>query len=577
MTAENVFNENFETKKEEEVKQEIKQKEYKISLEEIHKEEEQRQLLDLFNEHSDSSVQTIAQGEFKGKWYFGKQIELKSKKVDSIIMEDGTLLINTKMQYPQKKDYEQQIKDSRNFIEEYGFRVGKPLLTPENFWSKDSINLYIRKKNNVGECSLKKKLHSFKPLESIDCADSVVSVVSLSEKEEEGLNPLQVSLTLSYTTTLTTLTTLTALTTQTPKQAILIEKKSLENLLKLIQDYYMDVYDEKITTLTTSYILSTYLYELFDSIGYLFLCSDSGTGKTKWSNIIQYCSFNSINATNTTEAAMFRIVEQSKGTLFIDDYEKIQEDKKNSIDQLLKVGYKRGGKTCRAEKVGDNFVPVFFDVYCPKVITNTEGLDSITYSRCIPLHLIKTLSTKGALNPKSNDLFWQQIRDCCYIWAMENWKLVKKNYNDLDVSGLNNRDLELVKPILAVAKTFSEESYEEVLTTVKDIFANRDLFDFSSDWDYILFSSLQKYYKNNFAVGEWMQTKEILDIMLGNMVFDEDDKKRPSVKWTGRLLSRIDLFEKKREAAGVKYKLNLGNIEKYMKTRGWIKEEEPKP
>lgn len=557
MNDQSIFNENIESKKEEEVKQEIKQKEYKISLEEIHKEEEQRQLLDLFNEHSDSSVQTIAQGEFKGKWYFGKQIELKSKKVDSIIMEDGTLLINTKMQYPQKKNYEQQIKDSRNFIEEYGFRVGKPLLTPENFWSKDSINLYINNKS------------------------SVVSVVSLpTEKIGKELhlsnNSLEIALTQSYTTTLTTLTTLTTQTTQTPKQAILIENKSLENLLKLIQDYYMDVYDEKITTLTTSYILSTYLYELFDSIGYLFLCSDSGTGKTKWSNIIQYCSFNSINATNTTEAAMFRIVEQSKGTLFIDDYEKIQEDKKNSIDQLLKVGYKRGGKTCRAEKVGDNFVPVFFDVYCPKVITNTEGLDSITYSRCIPLHLIKTLSTKGALNPKSNDLFWQQIRDCCYIWAMENWKLVKKNYNELSVSGLNNRDLELVKPILAVAKTFSEESFNEVLTTVKDIFANRDLFDFSSDWDYILFSSLQKYYKNNFAVGEWMQTKEILDIMLSNMVFDEDDKKRPSVKWIGRLLSRIDLFEKKREAAGVKYKLNLGNIEKYMKTRGWIKEEEPK-
>jgi hypothetical protein len=44
----------------------------------------------------------------------------------------------------------------------------------------------------------------------------------------------------------------------------------------------MDVFDVKITTLTTHYIISTYLYELFDSIGYLFLCSDSGTGKIEF-------------------------------------------------------------------------------------------------------------------------------------------------------------------------------------------------------------------------------------------------------------------------------------------------------
>lgn len=541
-----------------------------INLEEIMKEEEQKEMMFILENHTDSSLQTLAQGEINGLWYFGKQLEVNKKKVDAVVLEDGTILINLKMQYPQKKDYQDKINEAKNGIEEYGFRVGRPLLTPENFWSKEGIKNYVK---NVVKCSQEKKLHSFKSLESGDSVENVVSVVSFPGKQEHGLESIPFSLGLSYTTTLTTLTTLTTQTAQTPKQAIWIEKKSLENLLKLVQDYYMDVFDVKITTLTTFYIISTYLYELFDSIGYLFLCSDSGTGKTKWANIIQYCSFNSINATNTTEAAMFRIVEQSKGTLFIDDYEKIEETKKNSIDQLLKVGYKKGGKTCRAEKVGDTFVPCFFDVFCPKVITNTEGLDSITYSRCIPIHLIKTLSTKGSLNPKSTDLFWQHIRDACYEWAMLNWREVKKNYLAINPDGLNNRDLELVKPILAVAKTFSDESYDEVLGTVKEIFANRDLFDFSSDWDYILFNALHKYY---FFDGnlpeEWIQTKKVLELMLQDMSFDEDDKKRPGVKWAGRLLSRIDLFEKRREAAGVKYRMSLELIERYMKTRGWLKQ-----
>lgn len=517
-----------------------------INLEEIMKEEQQKEMLCILNDHEDSSTKTLAQGEFNGKWYFGKQLDIKGKKVDAVVLEDGELLINMKMQYLRRKENEQKINDAIDFISDKGFRVGKPLLTPENFWSKESMKNYIESRKNV------------------------VSVVSAESKDmpQDYIN----TLTLSYTTTLTTLTTLTTQTAQQPELEVLINNKRLDNLIRLIQDYYMDVFDKKLTTLTTYYILSTYLYEMFDSIGYLFLCSDSGTGKTKWSTIIQNLSFNSINATNTSEAAMFRIVEQSKGTLFIDDYEKIEETKKNSIDQLLKVGYKKGGKTCRAEKVGDNFVPVFFDVFCPKVLTNTEGLDSITYSRCIPLHLIKTLSNKGMLNPKSSDAFWQQIRDCCYYWAMLNWKKVKLNYESIEVSDLNNRDLELVKPVLAVAKTFGQVEYETVLSSVKDIFANRDLFDFTSDWDYILFNALRKYFNENSVLkNEFIQTKEILDLMLADMFFDEDDKKRPSVKWVGRLLSRIDLFEKHREAAGVKYKLDLVSVEKYMKTRGWLK------
>lgn len=525
----------------------------KIDLQELEAEQQQQEMLNMLDQHEDSSIQTLAQGEFKGKWYFGKQLDIKSKKVDAVVLEDGSFLVNMKMQYPQKKEYETKINEAVNAISDFGFRVGRPLLTPENFLSKEAIKCYISDVKNV------------------------VSVVSLDSKNME--KRLEDYISISYTTTLTTLTTQTTQTTQEPKLEGIDNKKEnkvdinrLDSLIKWVQDYYMDVYDEKLTTLTTYYIIATYLYELFDSIGYLFLCSDSGTGKTKWASIIQSCSFNSINATNTTESAMFRIVEQSKGTLFIDDYEKIEETKKNSIDQLLKVGYKKGGKTCRSEKVGDTFVPVFFDVYCPKVITNTEGLDSITYSRCIPLHLIKTMNNKGKLNPKSTDLFWQSIRDCCYYWALVNWKEVKQNYASIHVDSLNNRDLELVKPILAVAKTFGEDKYEEVLGTVEKIFDNRDMFDFSSDWDFILFNALHQYFESpDPTVNEWIKTKDCLDLMLQHMNFDEDDKKRPSVKWVGRLLSRIDLFEKKREAAGVKYRLTLENVEKYMRSRGWIK------
>lgn len=507
-----------------------------INLEKLEEEAYKIKMKNIVLNSVDVKYQTLAQGEFKDHWYFGKQIDVDGKKVDAIIFDNGEVLINEQQLAKTKKEVEGRI----NHIKEAGLHYSKPLIQLDNKWSSKGINSFIEKCSSVGKCSY------------------------LSMSQNEGVD--ETSTTLYAPTTPTTLTT--------PNDSKPLIYTNITN----IQLHYMDLYKPELVTLTTCYILASYCYELFDSIGYLFFCSDSGSGKTKWSQIIQYCSFNSLNATNSSESALFRMTEQTKGLLSIDDYENIEEDKKNTIDQILKVGYKKGGQTCRSEKVGDNYVPAFYDVYCPKLITNTVGLDSITYSRCIPIHLLKTTTSKGRLNPNGNDLVWQNIRDACYLWVMENWKEVKNNYKFIDLEELNNRDLELVKPLLAIAKTISEDTYLELKNIVIDLFDNRDMFDFTNDWDYILFYALWKYKQNDSLTAEgWMTTKECLDLMLQEMHFEAEDKIKPGVKWVGKVLSRIDMFKKRRVAAGVEYVLSRESLERYMTSRGWLKKEEPKP
>lgn len=497
-----------------------------IDLQQLENEAYKIKMRNIVLNSVDVKYQTLAQGEFNEHWYFGKQIDVDGKKVDALIFDNGEVLINEQQLAKTKKEVEERI----NHIKEAGLHYSKPLIQLDNKWSSFGINAFIGKCSSVGKCSY------------------------LSMHEKEGVEQ-----------TSTTPTTPTTLTTQTTQSAIF-------TTIINIQLHYMDLYKPELVNLTSCYILASYCYELFDSIGYLFFCSDSGSGKTKWSQIIQYCSFNSLNATNSSESALFRMTEQTKGLLSIDDYENIEEDKKNTIDQILKVGYKKGGQTCRSEKVGDNYVPAFYDVYCPKLITNTVGLDSITYSRCIPIHLLKTTTDKGRLNPNGNDLVWQNIRDACYLWVMENWKTIKNNYSLIDVQELNNRDLELVKPILAIAKTIGEEEYLKLKKIVIELFDNRDMFDFTNDWDYILFHALYKYKEKDSLTAEaWMTTKECLDLMLQDMHFEPEDKIKPSVKWVGKVLSRIDMFKKRRIAAGVEYVLSKESLEKYMKSRGWLK------
>lgn len=518
---------------------------YEIDLEKIRKEDKEEQSLFTLLNHCDSEKLNLNQGKFNGHWYFGKSIEFNERLIDCIIFDDGKTLINWKQAYSSKdKNYTLV----NNEISDFGIEYSDSLIPLKNKWSKEGLVNFVgklKKASAVSVVSDRKEEMDVKlakrrlilPLNDYLLIHNIESTVS----------------TLAYTkTTSTTLTT--PLTT-----------------LKNIQKHYMDLADERLFTLTGLYIISTYCFELFNSIGYLFFCSDSGSGKTKYADIIRFCSFNSINATNPSEAVLFRIIQQTKGTLFVDDYENIDDKKKSAIDQILKVGYKRGGQTIRAEKIGDNYVPKFFDVYSPKVITNTIGLDSITYSRCIPIHLLKTTSVKGKLNPNDFDPVWQEIRDSCYEFVMVNWSGIEDCYNSLILDDFNNRDLELVKPLLAIAKYMGDDIFHETKSVLLKIFGERDMFDFADDWDFVLFDCVRDYFGDLIIKrSEWLSAKDLLDLMLPRLSIDEGNAK-PTVRWIGRTLTRIDLVGKRRVGKGVEYRFDTDNLLKYMQARGWYK------
>jgi len=161
----------------------------------------------------------------------------------------------------------------------------------------------------------------------------------------------------------------------TKETAPIIDKKELYTQIQSQLEKYMDVIDDRIYDLVTTYILGTYCYSLFKSYGYLFFNSDRESGKTKFMNLIELMCFNPINATNPSESALFRICELNCPTLLIDDYEGQDEERQRIINQILKVGYKRGGAVIRTERSkNDSFEVRSFEVYSPKVISNTQNL-----------------------------------------------------------------------------------------------------------------------------------------------------------------------------------------------------------
>jgi len=99
---------------------------------------------------------------------------------------------------------------------------------------------------------------------------------------------------------------------------------------------------------------------------------------------------------NLSTSSMFRLIQNSRCTLLIDETEKLANpERAQDFRGLLLCGYKKGEFVFRAEKTRkDRYKPESFEVYSPKMLANIRGLEDVLEDRCI------TIIMKRAKNPR---------------------------------------------------------------------------------------------------------------------------------------------------------------------------------
>ncbi len=344
-----------------------------------------------------------------------------------------------------------------------------------------------------------------------------------------------------------------------------INKRNLFYEIKNTYDYYLDVKDPRIFDIMTCFVIGTYCFTMFDAYGYPFVNSEKNSGKTKLTNITGYLAFNAINATNPTESALFRLCEANKPTFIIDDYEKIDDDKQRYINQILKTGYKKGGQTMRTESRNNMFSVKLFDLYSPKIINNTGDIDDITLSRCFIIRLLRTKTEKGKRSPDENDDIWQEIKNKIYTFIIQNWKAIYEIYKNYQSSKFNNRDLEVSKGILSVAKYIGDDIHQNIEDYLSDSFDDRDYIDYSTNKHYLLFKTIH----DHIDTSDYYTVKQIESWL------NKDPENFPTYKnysyWVGKTLSKIPIFKKnkKKKARGREYFISKDILEDYMGRQGY--------
>jgi hypothetical protein len=122
------------------------------------------------------------------------------------------------------------------------------------------------------------------------------------------------------------------------------EQRSLRELVRMVQHTirrYVDV-DIFYETLASYYVLFTWLYDSFNTVPYLRLLGDAGTGKSRFIQVVGAMCYRPMITTGAaTTSPIFRMLDQYRGTLILDEADYAKSDEAADIVKILNTGYQR--------------------------------------------------------------------------------------------------------------------------------------------------------------------------------------------------------------------------------------------
>lgn len=232
-------------------------------------------------------------------------------------------------------------------------------------------------------------------------------------------------------------------------------------------------------TLAAYYVMLTWLYDSFDTLPYLRVKGDYGTGKSRFLQVVGAMCYRPIVSTGAaTVSPIFRLLDTFRGTLVLDEADFQNSEESADIVKILNTGYQRAqGVVLRAGSKENDFSPEVFVVYGPKVIaTRRDFGDKALESRCLNYETVPT--TRDDLPIELPRAFWESevphIQGLMLRYRLAYWSGPRElDYTGLDLSleprlnqvtlALQNiiDDPELKEDLTGFIRAYNEQLVEE--------------------------------------------------------------------------------------------------------------------
>ena len=202
------------------------------------------------------------------------------------------------------------------------------------------------------------------------------------------------------------------------------------------------------------YILMTWVYDRFTAVPYLRLLSEHGTGKSRFLQVVGALCYKSIICGGSVSvSSVFRLTDQWRGTLALDECDFNQSSEWAEIVRLLNCGYMAGLPAVRAESVGRSYVPRAFYVFGPKILASRHRFDdSALESRCLT-YTPEERKLRDDIPRQLPGGFWDEalaLRNQLLGWRFENFDAIRADESPL--LRLDPRLAQIGTPLYSVTK-----------------------------------------------------------------------------------------------------------------------------
>lgn len=216
---------------------------------------------------------------------------------------------------------------------------------------------------------------------------------------------------------------------------------------------YVDI-SEVFEQIATYYVLFTWMFDRFNEVPYLRAIGDFGSGKSRFIQAIGILCYKPIfTGGATTPSPIFRIVNEVKGTLIIDEADFKFSDMTSEIVKILNTGYQKGMPVLRSEGKG-TFEVKAYDVYCPKIVATRETFsDKALESRFLVEEMGAGKLRADIPRTLEEDFYVdaEKIRNKLLMWRFKNYFEPLEKRTEV-IEGIHPRLNQIVIPLLSVIK-----------------------------------------------------------------------------------------------------------------------------
>lgn len=228
-------------------------------------------------------------------------------------------------------------------------------------------------------------------------------------------------------------------------------------VVRMLESFFLDyvILPVGVPFVLAVWALGTYVFDIFDSYGYLSVTSPTKRcGKTRLAEILELLCARPLMSVNVSEAALFRSIAEDQPTVIIDEAEALRNrnsERSQYLLSILQAGFRKGAVVLRC--VGQDHEVEKFPVYCPKIVLAIGSFPDTLRDRSV------LISMRQRLPDEELSRFRRRIAavlaagtvHAVSVWADAHKEEIAKSYSKQKLDFLQDREADIWDPLFAIA------------------------------------------------------------------------------------------------------------------------------